>query len=329
MNRFAVPRRVGVAYPLATTRIPNPARMKISRTPFVLPFLFCSLFAVAWVSGARSLPRPEVTTVLAAGRVSCLINKGGNIGVLATPEGALMVDSQFADVATENEAAVRELCARGPVYLVNTHWHGDHTGGNAHFGSMAQLLAHVNVRRRLAGDATIEGRVMDELPQAALPTMTFEGGLRVYLGGEEVRLVHVASGHTDGDSIVHFVQSNVIHMGDVYNHAGYPFIDLSSGGSVDGLIATLEDVLSWAPADARFIPGHGRVTGIDELREYHHMVVTIVLAVREGAEEGMGAEELLAAGVTSEYDERWDGGFIDRRKFVEAILADAGAKRSE
>jgi glyoxylase-like metal-dependent hydrolase (beta-lactamase superfamily II) len=303
--------------------------MNSTRTPFVLPFLFVPLFGVAWVSSAKSLPSAQVTTQLASGRVSALINKGGNIGVLATAEGALMVDSQFADVAPENEAAVRELCERGPVYLVNTHWHGDHTGGNAHFGGMAQLFSHSNVRRRLEGDTTIGGRVMTDLPAAALPTMTFESGLRIYLGGEEVRLVHISPGHTDGDSLVHFVQSNVIHMGDVYNHAGYPFIDLSSGGSVDGLIATLEDVLTWAPADARFIPGHGSVTGINELREYHHMVVSVVGAVREGAARGMSAEELLAAGVTSEYDERWDGGFIDRRKFVEAILADAGAQRSE
>jgi cyclase len=303
--------------------------MKSARTPFVLPFLFTSLFGVAWISSAESVPSPDVETMLAAGRVSCLFNKGGNIGVLATPEGALMVDSQFADVAGENEAAVRELCPRGPVYLVNTHWHGDHTGGNAHFAGMAQLFSHTNVRRRLAGDPTIAGRRMEDLPSAALPTMTFERGLRIYLGGEEVRLMHIAPGHTDGDSVVHFVQSNVIHMGDAYNDAGYPFIDLTSGGSVDGLIATIKDVLEWAPSDARFIPGHGRVTGVAEVRAYLSMVETVVAAVRAGAAEGKGLEELLADGVTDPYDERWDGGFIDRRKFVEAILADAGTKRSE
>jgi cyclase len=296
--------------------------MKLNRTTVALPFAFVTLFAASWVAGAHGPSASEAKLELVAGRVSCIYNMGGNIAVLATEDGALMVDSQFARVAEENDAAVRSLAKQGPVYLVNSHWHGDHVGGNEYFGNAAKIFAHRNVRRRMAADPEIGGRLGQDVPAVALPVMTFESGLKIYLGGEEVQLHHIAAGHTDGDSVIHFVQSKVIHMGDAYNHAGYPFFDLNSGGSVDGLIATIKGVLEWAPEGARFVPGHGRVTGVDEVREYLAMVETVVAAVRAGAAEGKGADELLEAGVTSAYDERWDGGFIDRRKFVEAILAD-------
>jgi glyoxylase-like metal-dependent hydrolase (beta-lactamase superfamily II) len=267
------------------------------------------------------LAQPQETHAVRGG-VSYISNKGGNIGVLVNAAGSLMVDAQFADVAPENEAAVVALGGGGPVYLINTHWHPDHTGGNAHFASTAQIFAHLNVRRRLEGDSEIGGRVLNDTPRAALPVVLFKTGLKIYFGGEELHLIHAPRAHTDGDTIVYFKEARVIHMGDTYFSGGYPFIDISSGGSAQGLIDAVEGVISWAPEDAWVIPGHGQATDLRGLLAYLEMLKTIVARVRAGAARSLDLDALLAEGVTRDFDSQWGGGFIDARRLVESILAD-------
>ncbi|MCB9913892.1 MAG: MBL fold metallo-hydrolase [Planctomycetes bacterium] len=297
--------------------------MNTRRTPLVLPAAFAALFAATWVFGGAPTSSREAVVHHVGGRVSYIENRGGNIGVLATEAGALVVDAQFAEVAQENEAVVRELAPAGPIWLVNTHWHPDHTGGNEVFAASAQIVAQTNVRRRLAGDATIGGRVREDAPAAALPTITYPNGVKLYFGGEEVRLVHVPHAHTDGDTVVHFVESNVIHMGDVWFQRGYPFIDLDSGGSVQGTVDGVEAVLGWAPPGARFITGHGEAGTAEDLREYLAMIREVRARVAKGLAEGQDVDALMAAGVTADYDARWSWDFIDGRKFVTALVRDA------
>lgn len=283
------------------------------------------LGAAAHFGSPATSGQDGLQVVSVGGTVSHLVSgRGGNIGVSVGEDGLLMIDDLFPDTVAEVEKALKTLAEGEPVYLINTHWHGDHTGGNPHFGQEATIIAHENVLRRLAGDASIGGRVVEEaLPQAALPTITYGEGLSLRFNGEEIRLFYVGGGaHTDGDTVIWFTGSNVVHMGDIYFQAGYPFVDISSGGDVRGIIAAVEQVLELVPDDARIIPGHGQVTGKEGLREYLEMLVTITGRVEELLAEGFTVDEMMEAEVTSEFDARWGGfAFVPPRRFVESVVA--------
>ena len=295
--------------------------MNATLTRSVLPAAAVLLLCGAYLVGPGQ--GPEVVGHPVAGSVSYLIGPGaGNIGVQTGADGILVIDDQFEAHAASIEAALAKLGKGVPKFLINTHWHGDHTGGNAHFGRTATILAHANVRRRLEGDGTIGGTVSgDELPAVALPVVTFEDGVSLHFNGEEVRLLHLPNAHTDGDTAVWFTGSNVIHMGDLYFQVGYPYLDVESGGGITGMIAAVETILALVPADVKVIPGHGETTGLDGLREYLAMLQTIDGRVRELAAAGFSVDEMLESGVTEDYDERWSWGFIDGRRFVTSVLA--------
>jgi len=287
------------------------------RSRLVSASVFTALLALGVAFGAPGSQGATVTAQAVAGKVSVLFGQGGNIGVSVGPDGLLMIDDQFERLVPEIEAALAKLAGspeKGrPRFLVNTHHHGDHTGGNAHFGALATVVAHANVRKRLAEPATAP---------AALPVVTFEDGLSLHVNGEEVRVLHVAEGHTDGDSVVWFTGSNVVHLGDLYFQVGYPFVDVASGGNVLGLIEGLSGLLESLPDDVRIIPGHGAVTGKDELAEYVHMLETITERVRARLEKGEDAKAMVAAGVTRDFDERWGKfDFVPPENFVGSVIA--------
>ena len=195
------------------------------------------------------------------GNVSFLLGGIGNTVVSLGEQGMLVCDTKLARDGDALDAALAEMSELLPVYVVNTHWHGDHTGNNGRYAANATIVAQENVRRRLAGDASIGGRVAREVVEEGLPDVTFERGAKLHFNGEEVELLHVPNAHTDGDTVVWFKGSGVVYMGDVYFQAAYPFVDLASGGSVDGVIAGVEAVLARAPEGTRFAPGHGEVSG--------------------------------------------------------------------
>jgi cyclase len=255
---------------------------------------------------------------------------GGNVGVTAGPDGILIVDDQFAPLADKIRAAIRPLSTGALRFVLNTHWHGDHTGGNVAFSKEATIIAHANVRRRLASGATILGNTVPPAPPEALPVVTFENAVSIHFNGEEVRVIHYPDGHTDGDSIVFFTGANVIHMGDDFFVGRFPFVDLVSGGSVEGLIRNIADVIAKAPAGVRIIPGHGPLSTIDDLKAYHAMLVETTEIVRRRMSEGQTLEQAKAEGLPEKWKE-WGAGFINAERWIETVynsLKRGGGARS-
>ncbi len=256
----------------------------------------------------------EVSTVHVGGSVHMLTTgAGGNIAVTVGEDGVLMVDDQFLPLAERIQNAIDELGGGRPEFLLNTHYHADHVGGNPHFGQAATVIAHSNVRTRLAAD--------EDVPPAALPVVTFDETLSVHFNGEEVALLHLPAGHTDGDSAVWFKSSNVLHLGDQLFSDRFPFVDLQAGGTVQGYIANLESVLESAPADVKVIPGHGALTTMDGVRQAATVIRATRDAVARALAEGMEVDAIIEAGLGDEYAE-WGSGFINEENWIRILAAD-------
>ncbi len=267
----------------------------------VLPFFGLLLGAGVFASGPQ-WGTDTVETHPVTDKIAYLVGGGGNVGVMVGEDGVLLVDDLFAQHAENIEKAVAALGGEGYSYLVNTHHHGDHTGGNEHFGQKATLVSHTNVRKRL-----------DPGKPGALPVITHEAGMSIHVNGEEVVLLHFGPGHTDGDTVVWFTGSNVVHMGDLFFNVGYPFIDLNSGGDVEGMIDSVRTVLDLVPDDAKVIPGHGEVTDPAGLTAYVEMIEDCLARVRKAVGEGKPVGPDLVA----DYNERWGGfAFITPEKWV-------------
>jgi glyoxylase-like metal-dependent hydrolase (beta-lactamase superfamily II) len=267
----------------------------------------------------NNLSQVQITTTKVAGNVSMLVGSGGNIGVSAGPDGLLMIDDQYAPLAEKIRAALRELNPGRLKFVLNTHWHGDHTGGNAIFGADSTLVAHANVRARLAAGSNAPGRNVPPAPAVALPIVTFDTTLHIHFNGEEVRVIHFPAGHTDGDSIIFFTNSNVIHMGDHFFAGRFPFVDTDHGGSVEGLIRNIADVIARAPAGVKIIPGHGPLSTIDDLKTYHQMLVETRDIVRQRVAQGRTLEQIKAEGLPEKW-KSWGTGFISTERWLETLF---------
>lgn len=254
----------------------------------------------------------------AGGDVYMLAGRGGNIGALVAEDGVLLVDDQFAPLAPRIRAALEGLGQGRVEYVLNTHWHGDHTGGNEVFGRESPILAHANVRRRLSSRQESGDEVREPAPEVALPEITFVDSVTVHFGGQEVRVIHFPHAHTDGDAAVFFSGANVVHAGDLYFAGQLPFVDLASGGDVEGMIRAVERVLAAVPDDATVIPGHGPLSNVRELREYHRMLEETTDHVRRAMSRGMGLQQIVAAGLPEEW-EGWATDFMPEDRWIETI----------
>jgi glyoxylase-like metal-dependent hydrolase (beta-lactamase superfamily II) len=262
----------------------------------------------------------EITATYVAGNVYMLQGRGGNIGVSVGPDGALLVDDQFAPLADKIRAALAGM-VEGEIdlkFVLNTHWHGDHTGGNIAFGPEAPIIAHANVRERLATRQERALGVIEPSPPKALPVITFGDSVSIHFNGEEIRAIHLPHGHTDGDAVVYFSGSNVVHMGDDFFSGRFPFVDLSSGGSVQGLVVAVRGVLERLPPDVKIIPGHGPLSGREDLEAYLEMVEESLALVSVGIEAGKSLKELQAAGMPDQWAD-WGGGFINSDRWIEIL----------
>ncbi len=276
----------------------------------------------------RDLSKVEIKVTPVAGKVYMLEGSGGNMAASVGEDGILLVDDEFEPLAPKIHAALSGIAGGGKLkFVINTHWHGDHTGGNKVFGLEAPILAQTNVRLRLATEQTVMGNKVPPSPKQALPVLTYDQSVSVHWNGEEIKLVHFPHGHTDGDTIVFFTRSNVVHMGDDFFAGRFPFVDLGTGGSVQGLTENVAKVLAQIPADAKVIPGHGPLSGKVDLERFHEMLVTTTGIVRGRMQAGESLEKMQAEGFPPELAP-WGQGFIDAKTWILTIrdsLAKAAA----
>jgi cyclase len=285
------------------------------------------LFAIS-AQAQTDFSKVEIKATKVAGNVYMLEGAGGNIGVSVGDDGLLIVDDQYAPLADKIKAALKGLADKKLRFILNTHWHGDHTGGNAIFGPEAPVIAHDNVRKRLSTEqkSTIFNRTTPAAPKEALPIITFNQSLTVYFNGEEIRAIHFPQGHTDGDSVIFFTTSNVVHLGDDFFAGRFPFVDLDSGGTVEGLIRNIGEIIGKIPPGAKLIPGHGPISTIDDLKTYHRMLQQTTEIVRGKIAAGKTLDQIKSEGLPAEWAS-WGTGFIKTDLWIETIYRSLTAKK--
>jgi glyoxylase-like metal-dependent hydrolase (beta-lactamase superfamily II) len=283
-------------------------------------FLFLSLFFLSFPLFAQGdFDQVEIKTVPVADGIYMLEGAGGNIGVCVGEDGVFLIDDQFAPLTDKIKKAVAKLSDKPISFVLNTHWHGDHVGGNENLGNDgAVIIAHDNVYRRMSTEQVnkLLGNTTPAAPRSALPVVTYENSVTLRLNGQTIHAMHVPPAHTDGDSIVHFQEANVIHLGDILFNGMYPFIDIASGGSVNGYIEALEMAIEHSDDKTKIIPGHGPLATRAELKEAVKMIKSIRDRVAKAIEEGMSMEETLASAPSAEFDEEWAWEFISAERLV-------------
>lgn len=252
----------------------------------------------------------EIRTIPVTDHIYMLMGSGGNIGVSVGDDGLLIIDDQYAPLSEKIQVALSQLGDSSPTFLLNTHYHGDHTGGNKNFASHSLIIAHDNVHKRLSSE--------DDFAESGLPVVTFKQQLSIHFNGEDIKMIHMPNGHTDGDSIIFFSQSNVVHMGDHFFKDRFPYVDLDAGGTVDGLIVNIKETLNEITDDTRVIPGHGDLANKTDLVEYYNMLVETSNAVKSRINAGRSLDEILDTGLSSTWDS-WAGGFINEERWIQTL----------
>jgi len=278
-------------------------------------FLFLATTAVA-----QDFSKVEIKTIKVAGNVYMLQGAGGNIGVSVGPDGILIVDDQFEPLADKIKAALKALGDGKLKFVLNTHYHGDHTGSNPVFGPDAPIIAQANVRKRLTLEQQNKffGWKFPPMAKEGLPVVTFEDAVSVFFNGEEIKVIHYPHGHTDGDSVIFFTGSNVVHMGDDYFNGRFPVVDLENGGDVEGMAKNVGDIISKLPADIKVIPGHGALSNVEELKAFHRMLVETTNIVRKKIKAHKTLAQIKAEGLPDEW-KPWAAGYIKTEMWLALI----------
>jgi glyoxylase-like metal-dependent hydrolase (beta-lactamase superfamily II) len=290
------------------------------------------LFSVAPPAAAQDWDAVQIEAQEVAEGVYMLTGRGGNLGLFVGEDGVFLIDDQYAPLTDKILAAIEQITSEPVRFVLNTHWHGDHTGGNENLGDAGALLvAHENVRARLSVDQVLErvGRPVSEQPAApegALPVVTFTEDVTFHLNGDELHAFHVEHAHTDGDAIVHFRNANVVHMGDTFFLGRFPFIDTATGGSIDGLIAAAGKALAVMDADTRIIPGHGRLGTREDLRGYRDHLKAMRDRVAGMMAAGSSLDEIQAARPTADYAARWQLDEAAERGFTATLYWSLGGR---
>lgn len=289
------------------------------------------LGAAAAVVAQQDLSKVEVRTEKLADGLYVLFGAGGNVALSTGPDGALLVDCQYQEMSPKILAAVKSVTNEPLRYLVNTHWHGDHTGGNANVAAAGALIvAQDNVRRRMKSGSFIElfNAQVPPAAEPALPVITFNDSATFHVNGDDIVVFHVAPAHTDGDAMVWFKNRNVVHTGDILFNGMYPVIDYSSGGRIDGMIAACDRLLPRLTPDTKVIPGHGPMATPADLKAYRDMLAGIRGEVAKQVKLGKNLEQVLAAKPTAKWDAKWGGGFIKPEVITKVIYINLTGKKS-
>lgn len=267
-------------------------------------------FLICFIS-FKSIADDKITVEKVKGNVYMLSGSGGNIGVLATSKGLLLVDDKYAPLAEKIEQAMKTISGEELKYVVNTHYHGDHTGANEHFAKHAPIIAHKNVRKRLNDNAKVS--------KQALPVVTYDDGINIFLDDEQIILTHLPSGHTDSDTYVYFKNANVLHTGDLFFEGRFPYIDLNGGGTVKGYLANVHYLINNTPKDATIIPGHGNLTNVEGLKAFAKMLEYSIERVSSALNQGKSEEQILAMGIGQQYENlTWN--FITEEKWLKTLI---------
>jgi glyoxylase-like metal-dependent hydrolase (beta-lactamase superfamily II) len=283
-----------------------------------------SVLACALVLGAPALAQQDFSSVQiqtsqVAEDLYLLVGQGGNIALSTGDDGAFIVDTQFAPLSEKIQAAVTAAGGGTVEFVVNTHWHGDHSGGNVNFGGAgATIMAHDNVQVRMSTDQVsgLSGEAIPASPPAAIPVVTYPSRMTFHWNGDTVDLIHIPNAHTDGDTVVHFTNLNAFHMGDTYVNGGYPFVDVGSAGTLDGIIAAGEKVLSLSDAGTKIIPGHGALATPEDLRAWIETLSTIRDRLKVLIDQERTEDEVVAADPTSEWNATLGAGFMNGETFT-------------
>ena len=281
-----------------------------------------SLFSLSALAQDRDFSKVEIKVQKVAGTVYMLTGAGGNIGVSVGDDGIVVIDDQFAPLAPKIIQALNGITTKPIKFIINTHYHGDHTGGNEIFGREAPIIAHDNVRKRLASGSSARGNATPPAPKAALPVVTFNDTATIHVNGEDIRAVHFPAGHTDGDAVIFFPQSNVVHMGDDFFNGHFPFIDIENGGSVKGMLAGVDKIVATLPDDVKVIPGHGELGDKASLRRFADMLRGTSAAVEKEIKAGKTIEQVKAGNVLAQWADWGKDWFVDANGFAEALYRD-------
>jgi cyclase len=286
-------------------------------------FLLLFLLAATALCAQQDFSKVEIKVQKVSGTVYMLTGSGGNIGVSVGDDGVVIIDDEFAPLAPKIQAALKTITDKPVRFIINTHYHGDHTGGNADFAKTGStIIAQENVRKRLKEGTNTLGNPVPPANKDALPIVTFNDRATVHLNGEDIRAIHFPAGHTDGDAVIFFTQSNVIHMGDDFVTYGFPFVDTANGGSVSGMIAGVEKVLATAPADAKYIPGHGALCTADDVRAFVQLLKDTRALVEAGVKKNQTADQMKQAHVLAKYEDKYGKGFIKTDMWIDTLYAD-------
>ena len=292
------------------------------KTRNVLSGIAGAVLLIAPLSTSAQMTDVKIAATKVADSIHMLKGKGGNIGVLTGPDGTFMIDDQFAPLTTKILAAVKEIGGETPRFVINTHYHHDHTGGNENLGKMGvTIVSHDNVRKKLANGATIKAfnKVIPPAPKAAVPVITFAEEMTFHLNGQTVHVFHSNNAHTDGDAIIHFREANVIHAGDTFFNGFYPFIDVGGGGSVQGVIAAVDKMLALANDDTKIIPGHGPLANKAQLIAYRDMLTIAQGRLSKLKSSGKSAAEAVAEKPLSDLETTWGKGFLPTDKWITIV----------
>lgn len=287
----------------------------------LLSSTFCTLLAKEATDQFKDV---QIKTIPIKNGIYMLMGKGGNIGLCVGEDGVFMIDDQFAPLTTKIKKAISKISKKPIKFVINTHWHYDHTGGNENLGKDSVIIvSHDKVRQRMSKDGFIKA-FNAKIPAAskiALPVITFNDAISFYLNNEDIEIIHQENAHTDGDSVVFFKTSNVIHTGDIYFNGFYPFIDESSAGSIDGIIKAVNYILTKVDDNTKIIPGHGELSNKKELINYRDTLIILRDRMRKLIKEGKTLEEVLALKPNSDLDKTWGKGFLNPESFLKILYS--------